>query len=54
MSKNPLSVVIPCHRVVGASGALGGYSGGLSNKKMLLVHEGVAPTKQGLVNAGRR
>jgi len=54
MSKNPLSLVIPCHRVVGASGALGGYSGGLPNKKTLLVHEGVAPTKPGLLKAGRR
>ena len=54
MAKNPLSLVIPCHRVVGASGALGGFSGGLSNKRTLLVHEGVAPTKPGLLEADRR
>jgi len=52
MSKNPAALVIPCHRVVGASGSLGGYSGGLSKKKALLLHEGVTPTKSGLLKAG--
>jgi O-6-methylguanine DNA methyltransferase len=52
MSKNPVSVVIPCHRVVGAAGSLGGYGGGLSKKRTLLLHEGVAPTKSGLLKAG--
>lgn len=37
--KNPLSIVIPCHRVVGASGALTGYAGGLDAKRWLLAHE---------------
>ena len=37
---NPLCVFIPCHRVVAAHSRLGGYSGGLSNKLALLVHEG--------------
>jgi len=54
MSKNPVALVIPCHRVVGAAGSLGGFSGGLSKKKTLLVHEGVAPTKSGLLKAGGR
>ena len=37
--RNPLSVVVPCHRLVGASGALTGYLGGLSRKGWLLRHE---------------
>lgn len=54
MSKNPVALVVPCHRVVGAAGSLGGFSGGLSKKKTLLVHEGVTPTKSGLLKAGGR
>lgn len=38
---NPLSIIIPCHRVVGADGSLTGYAGGLSRKIWLLEHEGV-------------
>jgi len=38
---NPISVVVPCHRVIGASGALTGYAGGLERKRWLLEHEGV-------------
>jgi methylated-DNA-[protein]-cysteine S-methyltransferase len=38
---NPISIVLPCHRVIGASGTLTGYAGGLSRKKWLLEHEGV-------------
>jgi len=37
--KNPFSILIPCHRVVAKSGGLGGYSGGLQNKKALLHWE---------------
>lgn len=37
--KNPLWVVIPCHRVIGKNGSLTGYAGGLSRKKWLLEHE---------------
>jgi methylated-DNA-[protein]-cysteine S-methyltransferase len=37
--RNPLSIVLPCHRVVGASGALTGYGGGLDAKRHLLDHE---------------
>lgn len=37
--RNPLSIVVPCHRVVGASGALTGYAGGLEAKRTLLAHE---------------
>lgn len=38
--RNPLSVVVPCHRVIGASGALTGYGGGLDRKRTLLALEG--------------
>lgn len=37
---NPLPIVIPCHRVIGADGSLVGYGGGLRTKEWLLVHEG--------------
>jgi methylated-DNA-[protein]-cysteine S-methyltransferase len=37
--RNPLSVVVPCHRVVGAGGQLGGFAGGLEAKRWLLEHE---------------
>lgn len=36
---NPIAVVIPCHRVVGAGGSLTGYGGGIENKRWLLAHE---------------
>lgn len=39
--KNPIGIIIPCHRVIGASGALTGYAGGLHNKEFLLKLEGV-------------
>ncbi len=38
---NPISIIIPCHRVVGANGSLTGYAGGLERKKALLALEGV-------------
>ena len=38
---NPISIVLPCHRVISASGTLTGYAGGLERKKWLLEHEGV-------------
>jgi methylated-DNA-[protein]-cysteine S-methyltransferase len=37
--RNPVSVVVPCHRVIGASGDLTGYGGGLDRKRWLLAHE---------------
>ena len=36
---NPIAIVVPCHRVVGADGALTGYAGGLERKRWLLAHE---------------
>lgn len=38
-SKNPISIIVPCHRVIGKSGSLIGYAGGLKIKKWLLEHE---------------
>jgi methylated-DNA-[protein]-cysteine S-methyltransferase len=40
MNRNPIPIVLPCHRVVGANGALTGYAGGLDIKLRLLQHEG--------------
>ena len=37
--RNPLAIIVPCHRVVGASGALTGYAGGIEAKRRLLAHE---------------
>ncbi len=37
---NPISIVVPCHRVIGANAALTGYGGGLERKRWLLAHEG--------------
>lgn len=41
---NPISIIIPCHRVVGSGGSLTGYSGGIGKKIWLLEHEGVDMT----------
>ena len=51
---NPISVVVPCHRVIGANGSLTGYGGGLERKRWLLQHEGVAlkpASRRGLMAA---
>lgn len=37
--KNPISIIVPCHRVIGTNGSLTGYAGGLWRKKWLLEHE---------------
>jgi methylated-DNA-[protein]-cysteine S-methyltransferase len=42
--KNPISIIVPCHRVVGASGSLTGYGGGLPRKRYLLSFEKGEPT----------
>ena len=42
---NPLCILIPCHRVIGANGSMTGYGGGLKNKIALLRHEGIQVTK---------
>ncbi|OFE13140.1 cysteine methyltransferase [Pseudohongiella acticola] len=37
--RNPIGIIVPCHRVLGASGALTGYGGGIARKQWLLAHE---------------
>ena len=39
--QNPISILVPCHRVIGANGSLTGYGGGLERKSWLLAHEGL-------------
>ena len=39
VGRNPISIIIPCHRVVGSSGAMTGYAGGVDRKRWLLDHE---------------
>lgn len=41
--KNPISILVPCHRVIAGSGALTGYAGGLAAKRWLLAHEARMP-----------
>ena len=49
---NPISIIIPCHRVVGAGGSLTGYAGGISKKVKLLQLEGVDTSKFSTPNKG--
>lgn len=44
--KNPVSILVPCHRVIGSDGSLVGYGGGLDKKKWLLEFEGVLVQKE--------
>ena len=44
VGRNPVSILVPCHRVIGANGSLTGYAGGLPRKEHLLRHEGVLLT----------
>lgn len=42
-ARNPVSILVPCHRVIGSDGSLTGYAGGLERKRFLLAHEGAIP-----------
>ena len=58
-ARNPLSIVVPCHRVVGTSGKLTGYAGGVPTKQWLLEHEqrmrgGSAPAGCNALSSDRR
>ena len=46
-NRNPIAIIIPCHRVIGADGSLVGYGGGLPMKEWLLEHEGALAGSQG-------
>ena len=45
---NPIGIVVPCHRVIGANGTLTGYAGGLERKQFLLEHEAGIQTLNGM------
>jgi methylated-DNA-[protein]-cysteine S-methyltransferase len=51
---NPIAIVVPCHRVIGAHGSLTGYGGGVERKRWLLAHEGLSAASTPLIpaNAG--
>jgi methylated-DNA-[protein]-cysteine S-methyltransferase len=44
--RNPIPVIVPCHRVIGSDGSLTGFGGGLPRKKWLLQHENALPSTQ--------
>lgn len=46
--RNPISIIVPCHRLVGASGALTGYAGGVDRKRWLLAHEAAGVQRDGV------
>lgn len=46
--KNPIGIIIPCHRVIGKDGSLTGYAGGLWRKQWLLEHEGIIQKQESL------
>jgi methylated-DNA-[protein]-cysteine S-methyltransferase len=44
--RNPIAIVVPCHRVIGADGSLTGFGGGIERKEWLLSHEGLPRTRE--------
>jgi len=52
--RNPISIVVPCHRVVGSAGDLTGYGGGLDRKRWLLDHEAVVLSRVRAATVGAR
>jgi len=48
--RNPVAIVVPCHRVIGSDGSLTGYAGGLDRKRALLEAEGLWPRGQSLLD----
>lgn len=54
VAHNPIAIIIPCHRVVGADGSLTGYAGGILNKVRLLEHEGADMSRLHVPGRGLR
>ena len=52
--RNPIAIVVPCHRVIGADGSLTGFGGGIERKQWLLAHEGHPGTRQLSLEDGAR
>jgi O-6-methylguanine DNA methyltransferase len=52
VGRNPVAIVVPCHRIIGADGSLTGFGGGLPRKQWLLEHEGVAVGASARATAG--
>ncbi|MEP9412128.1 MAG: methylated-DNA--[protein]-cysteine S-methyltransferase [Candidatus Brocadia sp.] len=52
-SKNPLAIIIPCHRVIGKNGTLTGYTGGMDKKMFLLSLEGIEKCVQNRISTNR-
>jgi methylated-DNA-[protein]-cysteine S-methyltransferase len=48
--RNPIGIIVPCHRIIGANGTLTGYGGGLDRKQWLISHEAGALDQQGRSN----
>jgi len=48
--RNPISIIVPCHRIIGSNGSLTGYAGGVERKLWLLNHEGIAVKGQPVVS----
>jgi methylated-DNA-[protein]-cysteine S-methyltransferase len=44
--RNPIAIIVPCHRVIGADGSLTGFGGGIERKEWLLTHEGQPGTRE--------
>ena len=53
VGRNPIAIIVPCHRVLAANGAIGGYAGGLDKKLWLLAHEGMDVSGMRLPETGR-
>lgn len=51
--RNPLSIIVPCHRVIGADGSLTGFGGGIERKRWLLQHEGAREISDALPRSAR-
>lgn len=47
-ARNPVAIIVPCHRVIGSAGALTGYAGGVDRKRRLLAHEAAVAARNGV------